>query len=154
MRGTYSSEICKGKKGKLREPAPKCHRVTRRAGHQKVTMECLYLQSLSYLRYPETSVSLHSPQGETDVWSPRGYDVAGAGGGEFPLRLVQRQGAAPLYWRSSSHTHNQPTMGNVCHSLYRRPWQSAACSGAMCVLETTWATPGKLRFFFLFCMGG
>jgi hypothetical protein len=28
--------------GKLWEPAPKCHRVTRQAGHQKVTKECHY----------------------------------------------------------------------------------------------------------------
>jgi hypothetical protein len=62
-------------------------------------------QSLSYLHYPETPVSLHSPQGETDVWSPRGYDVTGVGGGEFALRLVPRQKADPLHWRSSSHTH-------------------------------------------------
>ncbi len=96
----------KGKKGKLWEPAPKCHRVMRRAGHQKVTTECLLnSQSLFYLRYPETPVSLHSPQGETDVRSPRGYDVTGVGGGEFALRLVPRQRAAPHYWRSSSHTH-------------------------------------------------
>ncbi len=102
----------KGKKGKLWEPAPKCHRVTHRAGHQKVTMECLLnLQSLFYLCYPETPVSLHSPQGETDVRSPRRYDVAGVGGGEFALRLVPRQRAAPHYWRSSSHTH---THSNNC----------------------------------------
>ncbi len=41
MHVTYSLEICKVKKGKLREPAPKCHRVLHQAGHQKVTMECL-----------------------------------------------------------------------------------------------------------------
>jgi hypothetical protein len=41
MHVTYSLKICKVKKGKLREPAPKCHRVLRWAGHQKVTMECL-----------------------------------------------------------------------------------------------------------------
>ena len=34
-----------------------------------------------------------------------GYDIAGIGGGEFALWLVPRQRAAPLYWRSSSHTH-------------------------------------------------
>ncbi len=95
----------KGKKGKLWEPAPKCHRVTRRAGYQKVTTECLLnSQSLSYLRYPETPASLHSPQGETDMRSPRGYDVAGVGGGEFAFWLVLRQRAAPHNWRSSSHT--------------------------------------------------
>ncbi len=40
--------------------------------------------------------------------SPRGYDVAGVGGGEFALRLVPPQRAAPHYWRSSSHTHDPP----------------------------------------------
>ncbi len=68
--------------------------------------------SLSYLRYPETPVSLHSPQRETDVWCPRGYDVAGFGGGEFALQLVPCQRAAPLYWRSSSHTHTHTRIGN------------------------------------------
>jgi hypothetical protein len=62
------------------------------------------LQSLSYLCYPETPVSLHSPQGETDVRSPRGYDVAGIGGGEFALWLIQRQRAAPSTG-GQVHTH-------------------------------------------------
>jgi hypothetical protein len=64
------------------------------------------LQSLSYLRYPETPITLYSPQEETDVRSLRGYDIAGIGGGEFALRLVPPQSAAALYWRSSSHTHH------------------------------------------------
>jgi hypothetical protein len=45
------------------------------------------LQSLSYLHYPETPVSLHSPQGETDMRSPRGYDVAGVVGGLVSLAV-------------------------------------------------------------------
>jgi hypothetical protein len=39
--------------------------------------------------------------------SEREYDVAGVGGGEFALRLVPRQRAATLYWRSRSHTLDQ-----------------------------------------------
>jgi hypothetical protein len=62
------------------------------------------LQSLSYLRYPETPVSLHSPQGETGVRSPRGYDVAVVEGGEFALRLVPHQRAAPSTG-GQVHTH-------------------------------------------------
>jgi hypothetical protein len=62
------------------------------------------LQSLSYLCYPETPISLHSPQGETDVRSPRGYDVAGVGGFEFALWLIQRQRAAPSTG-GQVHTH-------------------------------------------------
>jgi hypothetical protein len=44
--------------------------------------------------------------------SPRGYNAAGIGRGEFALRLVPRQRAAPLYWRSSSptHSHMSPTL--------------------------------------------
>jgi hypothetical protein len=49
IRGMYSSDICKGKKGKLWEPAPKCHRVTHRAGHQKVTTESLYKFAVTLL---------------------------------------------------------------------------------------------------------
>jgi hypothetical protein len=44
-------------------------------------------QSLSYLRYPETPVSLHSPQGETDVQNPRGYEVSGMVGGRVSLAV-------------------------------------------------------------------
>jgi hypothetical protein len=107
MRGTYSSEICKGKKGKLWEPAPKCHRVTRRAGHQKVTMECLYKFAVTVLTvcYPETPVSLHSPQGETDMRSPRGYDVAGAlGGVNSPCGWYRVRGQPPSTG-GQVHTH-------------------------------------------------
>ncbi len=75
-------------------------------GHQKVTTECLLnLQSLSYLRYPETPVSLHSPQGETDVQSPRGYDVAGVGGGWIHLAVgTASEGSPPLLEVKFTHT--------------------------------------------------
>jgi hypothetical protein len=62
------------------------------------------LQLLSHLRYPMDTRQLTSPQGEADGVSEREYDVAGIGGGEFALRLVPHQRAAPLYWRLRSHT--------------------------------------------------
>jgi hypothetical protein len=46
--------------------APKCHRLTRRAGFQKAT------QLLSYIRYSMDTCQLTSPQGEADVWSLEG----------------------------------------------------------------------------------
>jgi hypothetical protein len=37
---------------------------------------------------------------------------------------------------------------SLCHC----PWQSAACSGAMCLLTTSWLMPGMLGLFY-FAMG-
>ncbi len=48
------------------ETAPKCHRVMRRAGFQKVT------QSLSHICYPTDTRQLTYPQGEADVQSLEG----------------------------------------------------------------------------------
>ena len=59
-----SSEIWKGKNGKQWETAPRCHIVTRQAGHQKVATELSQwgLQSLSHLRllkgHPSANISL------------------------------------------------------------------------------------------------
>jgi hypothetical protein len=36
------------------------------------------------------------------------------------------------------------TMGAIRHGLCRRSWQSSACSSAMILLATSWATPGAL----------
>ena len=55
--------------------------------------------------HPSANISPAASQGEADGVSEREYDVAGIGGGEFALRLVPRQRAAPLYWRLRSHTH-------------------------------------------------
>ena len=48
------------------ETAPRCHRVTHRAGHQQVT------QMLSHIHYPTDTRQLTSPQGEADVRSLEG----------------------------------------------------------------------------------
>jgi hypothetical protein len=103
------------------------------------------LQSLSYLRYPETPVSLHSPQGETDVRSPRGYDVAGVGGGEFALRLVPRQRAAPHYWRSSSHTHTIVKDNGNNNNLVPSQCTQSACYHLICPLQNHPFTQNQLR---------
>ncbi len=50
--------------------------------------------------YPSANISPGG--GWWGVW--RGYDVAGIGGGEFALRLVLRQRAAPHYPWSRTHT--------------------------------------------------
>jgi hypothetical protein len=107
-RGTYSSEICKGKNGKLWEPAPECHRVTRRAGRQNVTMECLYKLAVTVLSTlpGDTRQFNIFPRGKLTCGVQGGMTLqALGGGGEFALQLVPRQKASPLYWRSSSHTH-------------------------------------------------
>jgi hypothetical protein len=49
------------------------------------------------------------------------------GGGEFALRLVPRQRAAPLYWRTSSHTHPDAEhlweqFHNMLHALPVDKW--------------------------------
>ncbi len=81
--------------------------MTRRAGCQKATMELSLqnLQLLSHLQYPMDTYQLTSSQGEADGVSEWEYDIAGVGRGEFALRLVPRQRAAPFYRRLRSHTH-------------------------------------------------
>ncbi len=59
--------------------------------------------------------------------------------------------SVPLY--THHQKHNTPTMGNVDHGLYRRPWWSVPRSGAMRVIFTSWATPGMLGLFY-FARGG
>jgi hypothetical protein len=59
--------------------------------------------------------------------------------------------SVPLY--THHQKHNTPTMGDVGHGLYRRPWWSVARSGAMRVIFTSWATPGTLGLFY-FARGG
>jgi hypothetical protein len=88
--------------------APRCHRVTRQAGCQKATTElCLRnSQSPSHLRYPMDTHQLTSSQGEADGVSDGGMTLQ-ALGGEFALRLVPRQRAAPFYRRTRTHTHTQ-----------------------------------------------
>ncbi len=99
----------KGKKGKLWEPTPKCHRVTHWAGNQKVTTEHLYEFAVTVLSTlpRDTHQFTFSPGGNwcvewEGVWRCRHW------GGGFALWLVPHQRAAPLHWRSSSrtHTHN------------------------------------------------
>jgi hypothetical protein len=62
-------------------------------------------QSLFYLCYPETPVSLHSPQGETDVRRPRRCGVAGVGGGLIRLAVgTASEGSPPLLEVKFTHT--------------------------------------------------
>jgi hypothetical protein len=67
---------------------------------------------------------LTSPQGEADVRSLRGYDIAGIGGGEFNLQLVLRQRVAPLYWRSDTHTHTLTLTRPPFHPLNGRSFMA------------------------------
>jgi hypothetical protein len=63
--------------------APRCHRVTSRAGCQKATTELSLQnsQSLSHLHYLTDTHQLTSSQGEADGVSEWEYDIAGVGGG-------------------------------------------------------------------------
>jgi hypothetical protein len=82
--------------------------VTHRAGCQKATTELSLQnsQSLSHLHYPTDTRQLTSPQGEADGVSDGGMLLqALGGGGEFALRLVPHQRAAPFYQRTRTHTH-------------------------------------------------
>ncbi len=80
--------------------------MTRRAGCQKATTELSLhnLQSLSHLRYPTDTRQLTSSQGEADGVSDRIMMLQALGGGEFALRLVPHQRAAPFYRRTRTHT--------------------------------------------------
>jgi hypothetical protein len=51
------------------------------------------------------SANIFPGRGWWGVW--RGYDVAGVGGGDFALRLILRQRAAPFYRWTRTHTHTQ-----------------------------------------------
>jgi hypothetical protein len=83
------------------------------------------LQLLSHLCYPTDTRQLTSPRGEAGRVSEREYDVAGVGGGEFALRLVPRQRAAPLYWRLRSHTYTPERLviflSAFCEGIYLIP---------------------------------
>ncbi len=88
------------------KPAPRCHRVTRRAGCKKATtgLSLQNLQSLSHLCYPTDTRQLTSPQGEADGVSDGGMMLQALGGGEFALRLVSHQRVALFYRRTRTHT--------------------------------------------------
>ncbi len=64
-------------------------------------------QSLSHVRYPLDTRQLTSPQGEADGVSDGGMTLQVWGGGEFALRLIPRQKAAPFYRWTRTHTHTQ-----------------------------------------------
>ncbi len=79
----------------------------RRAGCQKATTELslwkFAVAVLSTLPNGHPSANIFSGRGWWGVW--RGYDIAGVRGGEFALRLIPRQRAAPFYRRTRTHTH-------------------------------------------------
>jgi hypothetical protein len=74
-----------------------------RAGHQKVTMECLYEFAVTVTQRQPSVYIL--PRGKLMCGVQGGMTLQALGGGEFALWLVPRHRAAPLYWGSSSHTH-------------------------------------------------
>ncbi len=95
------------KNGKLWEPAPKCHRVRRRAWHQKVTMECLYEFAVTVLSTlpRDTRQFTFSPGGNwcaesKGVWRCRCSEwVSQPCGWHHVIKTAHPD------WRSSSHTH-------------------------------------------------
>ncbi len=74
--------------------APRCHRVTRRAGCQKATLELSLrdLQLLSHLRYPTDTRQLTSPQGEADGVSDGGMTLQARGGVNSPCNWYRVRG--------------------------------------------------------------
>ncbi len=97
----------KRQKGKLWVPTPKCHRVTRWAGHQKVTRECLYESAVTFLSMlPRDTHQFTFSQGGNDVRSPRGYEVTGVGGGWIPLVVgTASEGSPPPLEFKFTHSH-------------------------------------------------
>jgi hypothetical protein len=85
-------------KKQANELTPRCLRVLRRVGCQKVTTELSLrnLQLLSHLRYLTNTRQLTSSQGEADGVYDGGMMLQALGGDEFALRLVPRQRAAPF----------------------------------------------------------
>ncbi len=108
--GMYSSEICKSKKGKLWEPAPKCRRVTRWAGHQKMTLECLYEFAVTVpSTLPrDTSQFTFSPVGNWCAESKGVWRRRRGGCVSQPCGWHRIIKAANPDRRSSSHTHTSP----------------------------------------------
>jgi hypothetical protein len=95
-------------KRKQSKPAPRCHRMTRRAGCQKVTTELSLQnsQSLSHLRYPTETRQLTSSQGEADGVSDGGMTLQALGGGNSPCGWYRVSGQLPSTGgREHTHTH-------------------------------------------------
>ncbi len=86
-----------------------------------------------------TPINFSSGRGLWGVW--RRYDVAGVGGGEFALRLVTRQRAAPFYQRTRTHTHTQAT-----NSLYPSVFFTWTYHPSPTHHRWTW--PSHLVFYF------
>ncbi len=88
--------------------APRCHRVTHRAGCQKATAELSLqnLQSLSHLLYPTDTCQLTSSQGEADGVSDGGKAVQALGGVNSPCGWYRVRGQLPSTGgREHTHTH-------------------------------------------------
>ncbi len=90
----------KGQERQVAETEPRCHRVTRRAGHQQAT------QSLSHIRYLTDTRQLTSPQGEADVRSLEGVWCCRRWGGWICLAVdTASEGSPPLLEVGHTHTH-------------------------------------------------
>ncbi len=105
--------------------APKCHRVTHRAGFQQTT------QSLSYIRYPKDTCQLTSPQGEPDVRSLEGVWHRRRWGGWIHLAVdTASKGSPPLLEVRHTHTHiiTQTSKSILCNYFVRYIGQVAIFS--------------------------
>ncbi len=88
--------------------APRCHRVTHRAGCQKATTEMSLqnLQSLSHLRYPMDTHQLTSSRGEADGVSDGGMMLQALVGVNSPCGWYRVRGQLPSTGgREHTHTH-------------------------------------------------
>ncbi len=99
------------------KPAPRCHRVTCRAGCQKATMEfpLQNSQSLSHLCYPIDTRQLTSPQGEADGVSDGGMTLQALGGVNSPCGWYRVRGQLPSTGgQEHTHTH-RPILGRLLY---------------------------------------
>jgi hypothetical protein len=88
--------------------APRCYRVTHRAGCQKATMELSLRNSqlLSHLPYPMDTRQLTSSQGEADGVSDGGMRLQTLGGVNSPCGWYRVRGQLPSTGgREHTHTH-------------------------------------------------
>ncbi len=87
--------------------APRCHRVTRRAGCQKATTELSLqnLQSLSHQCYPTDTRQLTSSQGEADGVSDKGMTLQAWGGWICLAVGTASEGSSLLPEDENTHTH-------------------------------------------------
>ncbi len=129
----------RARKVKLREPAPRCHRVMRWAGHQKVTIECLCEFTVTVLSTlpRDTHQFTFSPGGNWCAESKGVWHCRRGGWVSQPCgwhRVVKA--AHPTGGQIYKHTHMSPTV-SVTKVPFKVPhdWGTARFATEMHLLD-------------------